>query len=900
MKADQIVRHDTLPDMPSATNDDHDERYRLTHVGVITDDYNASVQEHIQCNVSGGDFFVLLPETPESGSVIVVQNATIEPTANVLEIRTQGSDTIAIESGPTSLYTTLLLETVEFNYHLDDNVWEVTHTAPPSNFALGFPGISTQTPLSAGDYTFDLDARTLTIVPPLGYIDVFVDGNGKVSKFRKDGNILFPAWTNTSGIWFFYFDTTGTPVTTQTPWVTDDFSEIATVQRFFWNSLESGDARIQSSGFEAHPNDIPADTHAHFHLGGTIWSNGLEIATNAIDSGSPAGDGSNTVVALTAGTIIDDNLRHDVENSTGGGLFQQDLGDTTPATLDNTNSGVFPILYLTGDAGIVGTYDATRFPFPFGNNTANTPDYITVDGVFTEIPNNSYFSVFIWAIGDSRTGRFATVSTSPEIWTSVGLGALAVAEAYNWESITADIVLLADEEIRPLYRLIYERSNTYDDVDAKYSALRVVTDLRKAEVTASTAAAGSTPATSVTVAPVGDISSTNAQSAFQELDAEKLALSGGTMTGNLDMGFNDIVNPDNIDGGVDPAAVIEIGNVQAYYQFSDSDGIGTLDDSVNSNDLVISAGTPAYCDRGLRVDSVSGLIIASKGWDSENTQYLVGSSYKGPLSPTGGDSYSISFLIKVGPLAIANDVMLAWGNGAAAGQFCNVRINSGGVGTLGGIQIIFGNGNTSSVTAINDGEWHHIVIVFPDHAGGPFYGFNTDVAAGSPHYQVDPDYIKIYRDGIDDTATSILGDYNNTNAARQFIPTTSAANFTVGSDVTGTFTIDACFDEVAVFFDAAGPDGELTPAQIPNIFNRQKETYIGGTTGFDLENLDTPINTSKDITAGGDVNIGGALNHDGLTVGFYGESPITQQDVPDLDTLLTVLDNMGLIHDTSP
>lgn len=40
--------------------------------------------------------------------------------------------------------------------------------------------------------------------------------------------------------------------------------------------------------------------------------------------------------------------------------------------------------------------------------------------------------------------------------------------------------------------------------------------------------------------PAGNIAATNVQDALNELDAEKLALSGGTMTGNLAMGGNKV------------------------------------------------------------------------------------------------------------------------------------------------------------------------------------------------------------------------------------------------------------------------------------------------------------------------------------------------------------------------
>ena len=43
-------------------------------------------------------------------------------------------------------------------------------------------------------------------------------------------------------------------------------------------------------------------------------------------------------------------------------------------------------------------------------------------------------------------------------------------------------------------------------------------------------------ASNVSVTPAGNISSTNVQTALQELDTEKLAIAGGTMTGNLEIG----------------------------------------------------------------------------------------------------------------------------------------------------------------------------------------------------------------------------------------------------------------------------------------------------------------------------------------------------------------------------
>jgi len=57
-----------------------------------------------------------------------------------------------------------------------------------------------------------------------------------------------------------------------------------------------------------------------------------------------------------------------------------------------------------------------------------------------------------------------------------------------------------------------------------------------------TAQAGDYTATQITNTPAGTIAATNVQAALNELDTDKLARSGGTMTGSIDMGTNNITN----------------------------------------------------------------------------------------------------------------------------------------------------------------------------------------------------------------------------------------------------------------------------------------------------------------------------------------------------------------------
>lgn len=80
------------------------------------------------------------------------------------------------------------------------------------------------------------------------------------------------------------------------------------------------------------------------HLQGAIWQSGFTEATNKIATGSPNADGRNTVISLSSGTNIDDNLPYTVtSDTTPTNNWEQDLGHLTPATLNATNSGLFPI-----------------------------------------------------------------------------------------------------------------------------------------------------------------------------------------------------------------------------------------------------------------------------------------------------------------------------------------------------------------------------------------------------------------------------------------------------------------------------------------------------------------------------------------------------------------------------
>lgn len=492
----------------------------LIPTAVKTANYTASVNDLVKVNIETTSFTIDLPPAPADGSLIRI--VVVKTGTGVVEIAAGGSDHFVSATGPTSQYLDLRNANMFLQYDAGVTAWQVQSTAAPVNFANNFSGIDASTPIRESDVSIDYGTRVLTVTPPLGYFNVITDGNGTSQRFRKT-TVNFPAFTDTSGIWYFYFDVDGVAVTTQTAWGTEEFPFIAPVYRVLWNATLSGTGSAVAEYVEYHENDIPANTHEWMHLEGAKYSGGLEIINNAITSGSPAADGSETVIALTTGSITDDNLDYEVTNGTGGAAWEQDMGDTNAGTLVLTNSGVFDVHYQDA-GGLQYDIEGTRFPFPF-SSTGGIIEYITATGTRTEVSNLGFAVVFVFGSQNPRTGESIELITATTDFADITL-----ARAYNWEDIQAAYPgFAADTELRPLYRLIFEKKSTYDAA-TKYAALREYQDIRKAQITPSTVISGSIPASSVTVVPAGDIASTNGQSAFEELDTEKAPLISPSFT----------------------------------------------------------------------------------------------------------------------------------------------------------------------------------------------------------------------------------------------------------------------------------------------------------------------------------------------------------------------------------
>lgn len=446
-----------------------DRKYHLNVTDIKNANYSAAVNDYVRGDTSTNSFTIELPEEPVDKAIVKI--GLVRAGDGAVTVTTLGSDAFSFTGGATKRYIDVRNATFEVQYNAAGAFWLIRSTGSPVNFANNNPGIDASTPLTEADVSFDTGTLVLTIEPPLGYFNVMIDGAGKTRRFRKTGTSVFPAITNTSGYWYFYYDEDGVAISTQDHWNTSDFPYISMIYRILWNATLSASERPVAEYVEYHVNDIPAATHIDMHLRGSVWAHGLNLITNAIASGDPNADGRNTVVGMTTGTIRDANLPYTVTNSTDAIAWNQDLGSISAGSLTAATGAEFEI-HQQDAGGLQSDLPATKYPFPFSGG--NIIEYLTDVGVRTEVTNLYFSVVFILSSQNPRTGEAIEIITATQDFSTI-----VGARAYEWSNIQSAYPLIgSDPKIRPLYRLIFEKKSTYD-VGTKYAALRETLNIRK-------------------------------------------------------------------------------------------------------------------------------------------------------------------------------------------------------------------------------------------------------------------------------------------------------------------------------------------------------------------------------------------------------------------------------------
>lgn len=230
--------------------------------------------------------------------------------------------------------------------------------------------------------SFDDGTRTFTVAPVGASFNVYFNGV-KYVKTTEQAVI-----TDTEGLWFFYFDSSGNIQSSQTVWNILTTIQIAVI---YWDATNSTALYL---GDERHGPFMDPATHnwAH-HTLGTRLESGLVV------SGETAGDGSldsHAQIAVTSGELHDEDFEISiVDDPTPTEEFEQDL--SLPAKIN--------IFYRSGaTAWRHKTVDS--FPFIQGSVIGGTyPAWNDENGgnwTLTEMTNLYYSAVWIFATNDAN------------------------------------------------------------------------------------------------------------------------------------------------------------------------------------------------------------------------------------------------------------------------------------------------------------------------------------------------------------------------------------------------------------------------------------------------------------------------------------------------------------------
>jgi len=183
--------------------------------------------------------------------------------------------------------------------------------------------------------------------------------------------------TDTEGMWFIYFDDlTGTLKASQTPWTIQPNDQVF-VAIVYWDANSNKEILV---GYELHDFIMAAATHERLHFaGGAKWSSGLALAETGTEEAN-----------VTAGVFYDEDIKINITDGAGGGLFEQVL---SPAEL--------PVYYRIGASNwrIVETSSKNRATDMAYIQAGNTLMYNKLNGSWTlqAVSTNKYMAM--WVVG---------------------------------------------------------------------------------------------------------------------------------------------------------------------------------------------------------------------------------------------------------------------------------------------------------------------------------------------------------------------------------------------------------------------------------------------------------------------------------------------------------------------
>jgi len=185
-----------------------------------------------------------------------------------------------------------------------------THLSNPEGGLLGYAlrtgwnlDVNTEVTMAWVDGT-----RTLSLTPTGASYSFWVLGT-EYTEAVGDSVVI----NDVEGLWYIYYDNTGTLTASQVPWTIQD-NDKAFVSVLYWDAANNV-AIGGSSRWEMHSWEMDAGTHSWAHRTiGTRWQSGLAVSENPADQ-----------LEVAAGVVRDEDIYVGVTDGAGAGLWEQDL-----------------------------------------------------------------------------------------------------------------------------------------------------------------------------------------------------------------------------------------------------------------------------------------------------------------------------------------------------------------------------------------------------------------------------------------------------------------------------------------------------------------------------------------------------------------------------------------------
>lgn len=352
--------------------------------------------------------------------------------------------------------------------------------------------------------TYSAATRQITLTPSGGTFDIWNKG----VKFTKTGAQTSTAHANVTGNYFIYYDASGVIQVSTTAWSINS-TDIPICYVYYNATLVDGLAL-----FELHTADRNIEWHESQHfLIGTFLRSGLEISGYTLNSDLAA----DVTFGLASGIIVDEDIEYNISA----------LGDNGPYYIIN-RTGVSEFTWTT----------ANTLPYKYGATYIQYNQNVANSWQLTELSSTDFVNYYVFATTAVTTAKQIFLIPGQSIHTSLSSAKSENVASLNWGTF-------AITEMTALWKLTFQAQSTYTGVTGRARLIEVskLTNT-KSQLTGNFSlgdhstlsgrdVADSHPASAITYAPAGNIVATNIQTAINELDTEKLAKAGDTLTGQL-------------------------------------------------------------------------------------------------------------------------------------------------------------------------------------------------------------------------------------------------------------------------------------------------------------------------------------------------------------------------------